>query len=148
MGSIEDVRADSINETLVETNNGCFHLTYGINDIYIFKQNNLSNELNYNLLYDNESNRSIVKNIARDYYSRFKSKSVDSKFYVWIIKIEKKSSTNFELEFAFYDQKYKQYNNIINSPYSYRCKSTYSIYNQNNEWNFNYLSTDKSNYCN
>jgi hypothetical protein len=72
-------------ETLVKTEDGCFNIAYSVGPNTFFKWENMDPNIepNFYLLYNSESNVKIAKEIAKDFFVKFKEKVVieDSKYY-------------------------------------------------------------------
>jgi hypothetical protein len=129
---------------LVKTDVGCFELEYSISDGGVFKQYEYPASVENNL-FDNSYNRSLLKNIARDYYNRINSKIVSKKHRLSFLSSQKISDSKFTLYISIIDIDYFKLNSkeAQNNPYALRLGAKYSIDKQNsNEWNYNFISIE------
>jgi hypothetical protein len=129
---------------LVKTEDGCFSIEYIYADGSIFKNSNLSDDLNKDKFFDTESNRNLVKLVSTDYYKKIKSKFVSPFHKIATIDSKKLSNNEFSLSLIISDQDYNKRNNLIGyvpvCQYNYNIKLTPKL-------EFNTISTNKDSYC-
>ena len=118
---------------LVRTDNGCFGVEFLYADSSIFKDSNLSANLNANKLDDNQQNRILLTHIATDYFKANKTKLLSKNYKIAFVDSIKLNNV-FRLDVTFEDQEYNLKNKLIGiQPV---CVKQYDINTLNNTYKF------------
>ena len=114
-------------ESLIKTDNGCFELGISVNTLSTTSDDNYHPK-------SSEELKNVIKNAAKDYYLRTKSKILTKEVNVNISGTKRLSDTNFELYVSIGDPDYLRAQGNDMQSDSGRFNAIYNLNFENNKW--------------